>query len=145
MPDIRAFLERFRPAGAPGAAAAAVPADRRTTLAAELEPVFALLDDAEEECRRLLDEAEARAQSIRRAAGDEAAALVEQAHADAAAERATAAATVRKAAEEEREALAAAAEEEARRIDAVAGERLPDLVARALRSVDPGGRPGERA
>lgn len=49
MPAMRDFLERFRPAGAPGPAAAAVPADRPAELAAELEAVFALLNEAEAE------------------------------------------------------------------------------------------------
>jgi hypothetical protein len=44
VPGVRDWLDRFRPAGAPGAATAtAVPVDRRRVAAAELEPVFAAL------------------------------------------------------------------------------------------------------
>ena len=44
MPRTRGLLQRFRGAGAPGAASAVgVPADRVAETAAELEPVFARL------------------------------------------------------------------------------------------------------
>jgi hypothetical protein len=44
LPQARDFLNRFRPAGAPGAASrVAVPADRTAELASELVPVLALL------------------------------------------------------------------------------------------------------
>ena len=56
MPRVRDVLYRFRPAGAPGAASSAgVPVDRSADLAAELEPVFALLADTEQEVCRLYD------------------------------------------------------------------------------------------
>jgi hypothetical protein len=48
VPDLRAFLARFRPSAPPGPAAeAGVPADRVPELAAELAPVLALLVDTE--------------------------------------------------------------------------------------------------
>jgi vacuolar-type H+-ATPase subunit H len=51
VPAVRDLLERFRPAGAPGAATAAgVPADRRASVEAELEPIFASLDGATRGC-----------------------------------------------------------------------------------------------
>ena len=54
MSATRAFLDRFRPAGAPGAAGGAgVPADLARELGAEVGPVLALLDDAHAECERL--------------------------------------------------------------------------------------------
>ncbi|WP_067453172.1 hypothetical protein [Actinomadura macra] len=135
MPAVRDLLERFRPAGAPGAAAVAVPADRRSVLAAELEPVFALLAGTEEERHRLADEAERDARAVRDAAREEAAALVRRAKADAAAERAEAAAAVRRGAVEAEQARVAAAREEAARIGAVAAARMPELVERAVRAL----------
>ena len=54
MPQWRDFLERFRPAGTPGAAAqGGVPADRIADTAAELEPVFMMLDDVHAEAARI--------------------------------------------------------------------------------------------
>ncbi|MGH8867626.1 MAG: hypothetical protein ACRDYU_06490, partial [Actinomycetes bacterium] len=54
MPRSGDFLERFRPAGAPGAAAAAgVPADRVAELSAELEPVLARLAGTQREAERI--------------------------------------------------------------------------------------------
>ena len=52
MPQLRDFLSRFGPAGAPGAARAAVPADRHRQLVAELDPVLMLLDGQDAECVR---------------------------------------------------------------------------------------------
>ena len=58
MTQTRDFLDRFRPAGAPGGAArAGVPADRVRELAAEVGPVLALLDDVHAECDQILGEA----------------------------------------------------------------------------------------
>jgi hypothetical protein len=93
MPRVRDVLHRFRPSGSPGAATAAgVPADRAGELAAELEPVFALLADTERECANILEnaregEAEIRARDAERARGVVAAgrALVESERAAAAA------------------------------------------------------------
>ena len=66
MSPVRDFLQRFRPAGTPGkAAAAAVPADRARDLAAELEPVFSMLAGAEAERARILSEADSDAARIR--------------------------------------------------------------------------------
>lgn len=75
MPRVRDVLQRFRPSGAPGAATAAgVPVDRAHELAAELEPVFALLAETERECavvrdRARLVEAGIRARDAERARG----------------------------------------------------------------------------
>jgi hypothetical protein len=54
VPQLRDFLSRFRPAGAPGAARAAVPADRRRQLEAEVDPVLKLLDGPDAECTRII-------------------------------------------------------------------------------------------
>lgn len=69
MPQIRDFLQRFRPAGAPGAAArAGVPADRFRELTDELAPVLAMLDDTSAECDRILSRARDEARRITAAA-----------------------------------------------------------------------------
>ncbi|MFA1542871.1 hypothetical protein [Actinomadura monticuli] len=133
---IRDFLERFRPAGAPGAAAVAVPSDRRSALAAELEPVFALLADAEVEQRRMVEEARRRACAVRDAAREQATGLVNEARGRAAAERAAVSAAVQRTGTQERQALMAAASEEAARIEAGVSERTPLLVEKALRSIE---------
>jgi hypothetical protein len=59
LPQLGDFLNRFRPAGAPGAASRiGVPADRAAELSAELEPVLAMLAATEAECSRLVTQAE---------------------------------------------------------------------------------------
>lgn len=71
MPQLRDFLDRFRPAGAPGSAATAgVPADRLAELAAELDPVLALLKDADSQCAVIVAEGEHEAERIAREAGE---------------------------------------------------------------------------
>jgi hypothetical protein len=51
MATLRDILQRFRPTGAPGAAASAgVPADRRARAEAELQPVFAALTATVDTC-----------------------------------------------------------------------------------------------
>lgn len=103
MPRGRDFLERFRPAGTPGALAArGVPADRVAELAAELAPVFALLEPVQQQSAAIRARAQAEADQRRTAARA----------ADAQAER----------------ALAAAGREAQGVSDRVAG-RLPQLAA----------------
>ncbi|HTS96154.1 MAG TPA: hypothetical protein VMI33_06000 [Streptosporangiaceae bacterium] len=54
LPQTRDFLDRFRPAGSPGAASrTGVPADRAAERISELEPVLALLADTNAECDRI--------------------------------------------------------------------------------------------
>ena len=66
MPRVRDVLHRFRPSGAPGAATAAgVPVDRAAELATELEPVLALLAEAERECADILERARVEEAQIR--------------------------------------------------------------------------------
>lgn len=136
MARTRDFLQRFRPAGAPGAAAAvAVPADRRAELVAELEPVFARLSAVEDERRRLLAEASAAAERLRAAGRAQAAELVADAGARAAAERSAAAERARSAAAAADAELIVRARAEAERVRRRAAARLPELVADALESV----------
>ncbi|MGH3390635.1 MAG: hypothetical protein ACRDOO_17345 [Actinomadura sp.] len=129
---MRDFLERFRPAGAPGAAAAAVPADRRAELAAELEVVFARLGAAERERERLLEVAASDADRIRAEAQAAAAAVVADAREWAGTERATVAARVRTAVLAESAELIAEARCEADAVRQAAEARLAGHVARAV-------------
>lgn len=85
MVDVRGILRRFKPAGAPGAAiGAAVPADRTAEHDAELQPLFASLQDAEAEAQAIRARAAAEATDIRQEARLRAESIVEEA-----AERAT--------------------------------------------------------
>lgn len=77
MASTRDLLQRFRPAGAPGAATATgVPADRVEERDVELEPVFRLLEDAVAEAARIRREAAVEAERRRRRAHETAVALV---------------------------------------------------------------------
>jgi hypothetical protein len=73
--ELRDFLSRFRPAGAPGAARVGVPADRSRELEAELGPVLALLAGTDAECRRIITRARRDAEQITAEARAEAAAI----------------------------------------------------------------------
>lgn len=84
MPSTRDLLQRFRPAGAPGAATATgVPADRSEERAAELAGVFAVLEATVAEAERVRQSVRARAQEIRNSAREQALATVAQARLDA--------------------------------------------------------------
>ncbi|MEU9869343.1 hypothetical protein AB0C87_15985 [Actinomadura sp. NPDC048021] len=130
MPALHDLLQRFRPAGAPGAAAA-VPSEPRP-VEDELEPVFSRLEEAEQERRRTLAVAHDLALTLTRSAREQAAGLVEQARTAAPGERASAAAQALWAVEDEVRAMRVAAEDEAGRIREVAAIRLDGLAARAL-------------
>ena len=96
MSRVRDVLQRFRPSGAPGAATAAgVPVDRRAELAAELEPVFALLVETERECADILDRARLEEARIRARGAERARGIVAAGRARVEAERAAAAARSR--------------------------------------------------
>lgn len=80
MPGWQDFLNRFRPAGAPGSAAPrGVPADRSAAAAAELMPVLVRLDDAHREAERIRATALEQAERLRRDGREAAAALLEHA------------------------------------------------------------------
>ena len=135
MPQGRAFLERFRPVGTPGAAAArGVPADRVAELAAELAPVFDLLTATQERGDRIRTAAdqEADRRCIEALSGAEA--MVSAARRLAESERAAAAADLARAADVEAAQLLAAAARDADAVRQSAGRRMPDLAA-AVRSV----------
>src|SRR5690242_3555313 len=114
MPRMSDLLDRFRPAGAPGpAAAAGVPADHRAAAEDELAPVFAGMAEVERECAALRVAAHAAAEECAARAAREAAALLRQAREDATTVRAQTAARLRAAGAEELGCLLARAEEEA--------------------------------
>lgn len=76
MPQLGDFLNRFRPAGAPGAASrTGIPADRAAELSAELDPVLAMLAAADAECARLVAQAEQEASRISAEGRDRAASI----------------------------------------------------------------------
>lgn len=133
MPGVRDFLDRFRPAGAPGTASGAgVPTDRRADATAELAPVLAALTGIERECAALRDEAARDAAQWADEAARQASALVARAAVSAAAERAEAAAQGRRRVRVEAAGIAAAAVEEAEAVRRNAELRLPDLLARVV-------------
>lgn len=135
MPRMRDFLSRFRPAGAPGAGRAAVPADRRRQLESELGPVLALLDAPNAECYgiiaavqrdagQIIEDARSDADAIRSAGRERAAGLtgdlVEQALA---------------AAQAEAGAIITAGASDAAAIRERVRERVPALAGRAVRLI----------
>lgn len=133
MARSRNLLERFRPAGTPGAAAKpGVPADRVAELSAELEPVLTLLDDTVREARAIRAQAHQRAEQVRRRAEDRSRALLAEARRDAEAERSAAAVRVTEKAESEAAASLAAAEQEAEEIRRRGTELMPVYVDRVL-------------
>ncbi|MBF6299016.1 hypothetical protein IU459_15900 [Nocardia amamiensis] len=132
----RDFLERFRPAGTPGAAVLrGIPADRAHDIAGELEPVLALLDhtqahaeriraDAVDRARERRDDARRRSEEIIAAARDSVESIrvdaLTHARMEAAAERA-----------DQAEAASAEIEQMRARVSA----RLPGYVERVLAEV----------
>ncbi|HET8680705.1 MAG TPA: hypothetical protein VFM54_02345 [Micromonosporaceae bacterium] len=136
MSRVRELLERFRPAGAPGAASGAgVPADRRAGVEAELEPVFAALDEAQRECARIREDAAVRAAARRVEVAERARAIVARARAGTPAERAAAAAETRRRGQHEIASIISHAEDDAEVVRRSAQRRQADLVARVVDTV----------
>jgi len=129
----RDFLDRFRPAGAPGSAArAGVPADRARELAAEVEPVLALLDDTHAECEQIIEAARQEAGRIMVEARAAVARVGQEAGRNARAAGEEAAAEVLAQTRAEVQGTAAAAGQQALQIRRLAQRRLPELVAVAV-------------
>jgi hypothetical protein len=136
MAPARDLLARFRPAGAPGAAAGrGVPADRNRELAAELGPVLSLLAPTVEEARRIRADAARECARRREAAHDQAKALEAGAHGLAEADRAQAALGVSRRADAEAAQIRAAGKERAEELSRVAADRMPATVDRVLVAV----------
>ncbi|WES65284.1 hypothetical protein P0L94_04235 [Microbacter sp. GSS18] len=126
------FLDRFRPVGAPGAAATAVPAADRRGPEEELAPVFAALAPDVRAAEEAVAAAQRSAADAREEARASAASIVERAHADAAAARAEAALQVESAAAAADRDIVDAARAEADRIDDAARRALPAAVDRVV-------------
>lgn len=133
MTQARDFLDRFRPAGAPGSAArAGVPADRARELAAEVEPVLALLDDTHAECEQIIEAARQRAGRIMTEARAAVARIGQEADRNARAAGEEAAAEVLAQTRAEVRETTAEAGQQAIQIRRLAQRRLPQLVAAAV-------------
>ena len=143
LPQLHDFLERFRPAGAPGAAASAgVPADRSRELEAELSPVLALLEGVEAECARVVARARHDAGQIIAAAREEAAAGLAEADQRARSARDEVMREIVAGARAEAAAAAGDAARQALRERELAGQRIPALVTTAVGLVRELGSPG---
>jgi len=133
VPNVRDLLDRFRPAGPPGAASSvAVPADRRADAEQELAGVFAALADVERQCAQVRADAEHDAARRKAQSQRMTAAIVARARTQATAERAAAAAAEVRAAQEEAARILQEAQQSAARARSAAEQRLPDLVDRVV-------------
>jgi cell division septum initiation protein DivIVA len=130
------LLNRFRPAGTPGAAArAGVPVDRAAEAAAELEPVLALLAEAESACAAVRERARQDAKDIGERARARADGLLAEARAQADSERAAAAARARARGQAESARLTGQAERRATARHGLAEQRMPWYVSRVVAMV----------
>ena len=132
MPHMRDFLSRFRPAGAPGAGRAAVPADRRRELEFELGPVLTLLDGPSAECSGIVAAAQQDAEQIVRRARTEADRIRTAAQQRASASVVELVQEAVATAQADATAIAAAGVAEAAAITERARQRLPLLTDRAV-------------
>ncbi|MGZ4743872.1 MAG: hypothetical protein ACXVYS_11775 [Oryzihumus sp.] len=133
MARTRDLLERFRPAGAPGAAApAGVPSVHAASLREELLPVLALLEPTESEVDAVHTDASTRAERISADARTRAAELAAQARARADEARAEAAARQQRQGDEALAVELGHARQDAARLQSAARERVPALVSRVL-------------
>ncbi|BCB75087.1 hypothetical protein GCM10022251_35480 [Phytohabitans flavus] len=131
MPGVRDLLERFRPAGGPGAATA----HRREAVAAELEPIFAALARTERECDELRDTAASEAEQRGADSAARVRAVLSTARADAPAERARAAARGWAAGTADLDRIEAAGQSTARDEQHLGGEQMQGQVAAVLAAV----------
>ncbi|MFI1169349.1 hypothetical protein ACH4UM_38760 [Streptomyces sp. NPDC020801] len=124
----RDFLARFRPAGTAGAAAAGVPADRGAQRAAELQPLFDLLDPAQDRAAAIRQQAEREAGRIRQEAGRQADEIVAGALARRAEVHEAGFAAGRGAVTEQADEIRRAGRSAAHRLRRRAESRMPALV-----------------
>ena len=133
MPELRDFLDRFRPAGAPGAAArAGVPAEPDHGLAAEVTPVLALLTETHQECERIRAQAQQDAARIMSAARARAVAITADADQRASAARDEAERGAVATARARADQVVAGARSRAARIGELAAARTPALANDAI-------------
>lgn len=133
MANIRDFLYRLRPAGAPGPAGpAGVPADRRADAEQELAEIFAALAATEAECADIRSRAEWEADRSVERAQRMAGAVVARTRVTATAQRADAAATAAQSMHGRIEEILAQAEEEADRVRQMSERRTPILLPRIV-------------
>ncbi len=133
---VRDLLERFRPAGAPGAATpAGVPSDRRAALSDELGPVLALLSDTEGECARIRHEGDDLASRVRADAAARAAATLAAGRDRAEAARGAVAEVQHRRSRAEAERELSQAQRTIASIERTSRSRVPDLVARVIDAV----------
>jgi vacuolar-type H+-ATPase subunit H len=146
VPGLRDYLDRFRPAGAPGAGGTGVPADRSRELEAELTAVLALLDDVHGECADVVAQARRDAERIVATAHGETVSVADGADRRARATREEAAREVLAAARAEAVGIVARADQQASLVRDRARQRIPALASRAVGLVrDLGTEPGESA
>jgi hypothetical protein len=129
----REILDRFRPAGPPGAAGAAgVPADRRADAQHELDQLFAGLADVERRCAEVRERADQ--QAARRTAQSHrmAAAILDDARSEAGATRTSAASRAQADARIEAQGIVEHADKAAADLRVSAEGRMPALVDRIL-------------
>lgn len=136
MASTRDLLQRFRPAGAPGAATATgVPADRVRERQAELDPVFALFADTVTEVATIRREATVEAERRRQKAREAALARVAAARLEADSLRAQAVSEAQRAVTVTAGTSAASAQDNAREIGDRARRSLEADVAEVVARV----------
>jgi hypothetical protein len=136
LPHLGDFLNRFRPAGAPGAASqVGVPADRAAELSAELSPVLARLAATEAECAWIIADANDDARRITDEAQGQAARIAADGRRRAQLARAEAAAGVLTAARAQASQAEWTAAERARARPRPAEDQVRALTAQAVRLV----------
>ncbi|HEX6234682.1 MAG TPA: hypothetical protein VFZ63_16260 [Jiangellaceae bacterium] len=130
------LLQRLRPAGAPGGAAAvAVPAEEEDPVAAELAPVFEALASVLAECDRIRTSAEQAAADEIARARREAEVMVADATSRVPAERAAAAAMIHRSGDAAADALLAEAQQAAARLRTDGAQRVAELTERVVANI----------
>ena len=133
---VRDLLERFRPAGAPGAATpAGVPSDRSAALSDELGPVLAMLADTEQECARIRREGDDLAARVRADAAARAAATLAGGRDRADAARAEVVELQHRRSKADAERELSQAHRTIAAIERTSRAGVPDLVARVVEAV----------
>lgn len=137
MPQLRDFLERFRPAGTPGPAGqGAVPADRKIELETELAPLFELIAKTQAEADNIRENARKQATKQKTEASLQAKRIVDHARIGAEAVRVETAEAIKASSRIELSTLLTQAEAKAERLRARAQQLMPhylDLIVDEIR------------